>query len=779
MYRMMFFSGGLVRRWLYMVLINGLVLAWLLSPLLFQGSYVNHTDAFVFDYPFMAFFRSRIGDMGVVWNDLSGLGFPSLFVHGFLFQPFLWVLLLIAGPIDALHLSMFLYAWLGSSLVALALLGMRYRPSAAWLGSLLFPFVLWGWLFEPTFSFFLPLFGAACLGVSVMDKRPVISAWSCAAVVALSFLSLQAHLAVLLLTAVCLLWIARRVCIPSMRWIVRADIHFVVGIAAALGIAAFRLLPLAAYAALSTRQGAFLDSYLQSVGIGSGYFLRYLFPSSPLPLPEGAFANIPFLGAGVLVLAVFGVLIGRKKPLVYGYLAICAFVFSLAFPASITYRALRLIPFVAQLGDPTRYLIIPQLILIAFAVEGLQALSFPQARRIVRIGSICTIAVGSLLFVVSLMSPADPKYLLALSNPDFGWLIFGGLLTGILLHIFQQRSFSGDFDHAILAAFAFFLFLQGYRGTYASSLPRAFEFVPPAIILSHDDATVFPFLAYQGLGASPLYQFFSSDLRSLTAQTLHIPNTNLLHGIRNITMSDHIQPQRLDALLAAIGSEASHIVRRKNETPPGIDQLQRQLIQRWHILKRLGISHVITPLPLTDRREVTSIFLLPEAYIYDDNGSIYGYQAPTRAYVYEVPDTRRHLSAPASVVTILPNEEEARNRVLNDVKGEVTVIECRDCGVTGEKGETRLALLERTPVLTRARVETTAEQWIVIRRELLPGWRVTVDGAPARAAIADGVLLAVSVSAGKHDVVATFSIFDMLKDSVVLLLFPKRTPWFS
>ena len=775
---MVFVSGGHIRRALFITLINGLVFAWLLSPLLFGDAYINHTDAGVSDYPFMALFHSRIGETGIVWNDLSGLGFPSLFIHGFLFQPLLWVLLLIADPANSLHLSMFLYAWLGSALVACALLRMGYRTSAAWLGSLVFPFVLWGWLFEPTFAFFLPLFGAACLAVSVMAKRPVASAWSCAAIVALSFLSLQAHYAVLLLIAILLLWIARRACIPAMPEITRADIHFTVGLVIGLCISAFRMLPLAAYAALSTRQGSFLDSYLKSYAIGGGYFLRYIFPSSPLPLSEGAIANIPFLGIGVLLLAVFGILIGRNKTLIFSYLAISAFVISLAFPSSITYGALRLIPFVEQLGDPTRYLIIPQLILIALAVEGLQTLSFPKTLRIVKVCSIVIIAVSSLLFVVG-VTPPDPGYLLSLSNTDFAWLTIGGLLTGILLHVFQRRRFGGEFDHAIIAAIAFFLFLQGYRGTYASGPQRNFEFVPPATILSDADATVFPFLVYKGFGASPLYPYFVPESKYQATRSLLVPNTNLLQGIHNITMFDHIQTERLDAMLAAIGSESSHVARRENEILPGIEQLQQQLIKRWHILKRLGISHIITPLQLTGRREVTSIFLLPEAYGYDDNGAIFGYQASTWAHVYEVPDTRLHLSSPAAVEMILPDGKDARDRILKDVKGEVTVIECRDCDAGRGKGEVRLILLERTPVLTRASVETTSRQWIVIRRQLLPGWRVSVDGIETKAAIADSVLIAVSVPAGKHEVAAAFSIFDMLKDSVVLLLFPKSTPWFS
>src|SRR3989338_9723714 len=89
MHRMVFVSGGHIRRALFITLINGLVFAWLLSPLLFGDAYINHTDAGVSDYPFMALFHSRIGETGIVWNDLSGLGFPSLFIHGFFFYPLL------------------------------------------------------------------------------------------------------------------------------------------------------------------------------------------------------------------------------------------------------------------------------------------------------------------------------------------------------------------------------------------------------------------------------------------------------------------------------------------------------------------------------------------------------------------------------------------------------------------------------------------------------------------------------------------------------------------
>jgi hypothetical protein len=320
------------------------------------------------------------------------------------------------------------------------------------------------------------------------------------------------------------------------------------------------------------------------------------------------------------------------------------------------------------------------------------------------------------------------------------------------------------------------ILLHGHSGTYGREttfIPS--DLVPPSIgILNDLDAVVFPFLTNRGLLDTAL-RAGNPDLNYLAAQALGTPNTHLLHGMRSMTMFDHIQPQRLDALLALLGSEYSHTL---GQAAP-VEELQRGLTERWNVLERIGVSHVLTPVPLPDRRELLSSLLFPEVLAQDESGNTVTLEESVSLYVYEVPLARRHLSAAGAVATQPPDGDAARERILGDASGGRTVIECTDCPETDPTGRLQLSLLERTPTRTRARVQGTTPRWIVLQRQLLPGWRARVDGEAVRPAIADGLLIAVPVPAGEHEVDVSFSWAGMLRDAAALLLAPKRTPWFS
>lgn len=764
-----------------MAAVNGLLFAWLLFPLLFGGTFVNHTDASLFTYPLIALFHERIMSGGVLWNDLSGAGFPSLYVHGYVFQPFLWALLPMMSAHGALHFIMLLYPLLASFMLALALLRMGYRPAAAWLGSIAFPFALWSWLFEPTISFFLPLLAAACLAISFLKSKPVMAAWCCGAITALSFLSLQSHYAVIVLIAMCLLWMTRRLSMtPAQRIPARIDMTFGLAVITGLVIGALRILPLIAYAMLSTRKGAFLDSYVARYAISPGYFFRYLFASSPIPVHESFFANTPFLGVGIISLALLGALTCRKKMFAYICMGIFAGTLFLALPSSLTFKALTLLPGVEQLGDPTRYLILGQLALIALAVEGLHTVSVASAKRIVvtKTYALCMMATSLLLLLVGLILPVmSATSFFSLQNPETTLLILGGLLIGALLYTADSERRRVWYSSGIMASIAAAFLVQGYLGMYASGRPAVHFGAPTIEILSNNEAVIFPYLTQRGLEITPL-DALSPAVRYLAVQALGIPNTHLFHRLQNVTMFDHIQTQRLHALLDILEPTTGDVNGQAAATL-SIPQLQQQLLEHWSLLKRLGISHVLTPIPLPGQTEIMSSLISPAVYESSDTGALVLVHPPATLYIYEVPQPRQHISAPKEVVLQLPDEEAARNLLLTATTRDRTVIECWDCATTDGAGNVKLSLLDRTPVRTRVRVQTDTQRWIIIHRQLLPGWRAYVDGNMTDVSIADSLFIAIPVPAGDHDVVAAFSVTAMLQDALSLLFSPKHTPWFS
>jgi hypothetical protein len=60
--------------------------------------------------------------------------------------------------------------------------------------------------------------------------------------------------------------------------------------------------------------------------------------------------------------------------------------------------------------------------------------------------------------------------------------------------------------------------------------------------------------------------------------------------------------------------------------------------------------------------------------------------------------------------------------------------------------------IHHRPLRVTAEIDAPRKGWLVLLDQDFPGWRVTVDGKPARAARAFGLYRAVEVPAGRHEV---------------------------
>jgi uncharacterized membrane protein YfhO len=67
-------------------------------------------------------------------------------------------------------------------------------------------------------------------------------------------------------------------------------------------------------------------------------------------------------------------------------------------------------------------------------------------------------------------------------------------------------------------------------------------------------------------------------------------------------------------------------------------------------------------------------------------------------------------------------------------------------------GAARVLATEVEGARLRFSTEVKDDSWLVVSQSAIPGWRAWTDGKPARTAIADGALLAVSVPRGTREV---------------------------
>jgi hypothetical protein len=68
-----------------------------------------------------------------------------------------------------------------------------------------------------------------------------------------------------------------------------------------------------------------------------------------------------------------------------------------------------------------------------------------------------------------------------------------------------------------------------------------------------------------------------------------------------------------------------------------------------------------------------------------------------------------------------------------------------------------VAIAEDRPERIRLVVDAPRPGWVVLADAWAPGWRATVDGAPAAILRADGLFRAVPVPAGRHEVEMTYA----------------------
>lgn len=99
---------------------------------------------------------------------------------------------------------------------------------------------------------------------------------------------------------------------------------------------------------------------------------------------------------------------------------------------------------------------------------------------------------------------------------------------------------------------------------------------------------------------------------------------------------------------------------------------------------------------------------------------------------------------------LVTTSQQAVQQLAQGQLGERTAISGAVAAATPGSGEVRLVADAPSEVQLQSR--SAAAGWVVLRDAWAPGWQVEVDGQPAAAQIADGLLRAVAVPAGDHRV---------------------------
>ncbi|MFW6189392.1 MAG: YfhO family protein [Planctomycetota bacterium] len=498
-----------------------------------------------------------------------------------------------------------------------------------------------------------------------------------------------------------------------------------------------------------------LLTLLLPFSFGSPGFASYWGATDP-----GLYSELTmFLGAGPLMLAVVGAYADRsRRTLFFVGLGLFAFIFSLGYHGSV-YNIFGLLPVFRASRFPTRFAFVLALCTALLAGTGLQAVLYGRERLRVRraavVASVAVLGVGiAAIGLISLAQGDLPKldgWELATRLPFIPsfdrqmiwrylhdtfpwdvWRLAGATVTatGLLLLCVRVR-IRPRVALALWCALVFAELAHAGREfavvtdadlyTEPPRLVRALRDLPPGRVLRYR------YYAKSDRPRSPADYPFTPGWALWPEDYAHClrrlpPNSNLLWGVSSVSGFSPLQTVRLKALLGRPQAQSTLV--EYNLSPP---------------LDLLGVRYVLSPrweLP-GDYQRIRSI---GDINIFRNPGAL------PRAFIVhhgravaEEKDALRRLRSPSF---------DYRSEVLlHDVHAPSPAA---GSGAAGPREKAELVADRGHEVVLRARLERPG--YLVLADQHYPGWRVEVDGEPARLLRADYMLRAVRLGAGEHTV---------------------------
>ncbi|MDE1924850.1 MAG: YfhO family protein [Patescibacteria group bacterium] len=324
------------------------------------------------------------------------------------------------------------------------------------------------------------------------------------------------------------------------------------------------------------------------------------------------------------------------------------------------------------------------------------------------------------------------------------------LLAAVVLLFFTARGrISAKTFSVVEFALSVITFFAVFALQWSSTLPQsAAKLYDPVVALMPGVTTgqyrTMPFLMTQGLGQyiPPQYTLSVSEVQ-ISDEMLFAsgwPNLNQYSGAATVDGYDPFAPVRLLGALTLLGS-----INGAQDETRGMsqNQLQATLLQNLALLGMMSGKYIVSGVPLAskDLRLVGTSPVSP-------------YQVPL--YVYD-----NDLALPRVYLT--PSIVDKPGEPLNQIAAEhpdfirQTYLDCTSCASYQNNAGDVLKVIEDQNGIMQIATQTAGQRWLVVTDDYLPGWGAAVDGVQAPIVLANGLVMAVEVPAGKHTVALTYA----------------------
>ncbi len=815
-------------RWQGIILVHAIFLLLLFYPLLLGNGAFAHKDARMEVYPFLTLFDQHIFTPSALWNSMNFHGFPAFLTNGYLFHPLLYLLLPLLSPVTTLHWTVFLYLLGGALFFTLVLKREGFSPLSSITSGAIFSLALWPWMFAPGNAFALLLTPLLLYAIQNAMDDPKRGGIMGSIVVALAWLGVHFHYAVILMAIGAIFAVVKIVSEWSedrenaKTLITTVLVMFAVGTLIGL----IRTIPAVGYSILSPRSDPIALAGLEGRTIGTLFPFLYLLPQFNAPFLSGAMEALPYIGALPLALVLIAITKNWKDKTVLTCLGVYVLMVLIALPYSPLRDVLYWIPGFKTLGSPARWMFAGTIALLPICAMGFDLVAKQKAskqqQKIAKLflwgGTLLALVavVASILpavfssfgdsitrsfdarfdlfldtvpgnagsalsagqehiqtfttqFLNALINGASTRY--GLFQPHNFFPIISIILTGILLskRIWTRIPTRGKGKMLLVYCLCTLLIVY-IPMQWRQTINRSQYETPSNTVayLKENSERTFSFLPGHGIReALQLRNATRGEINAMHKHTIQ-PNENLLWGLNSADYYEPLHSKRMGRLLGAIGSEAVRIDPEASLVGSGktVKEMLQTLGQRYFLFNILGIDHVVSSWPLQQvglRRVHTEEVT----------------ERDIPVYVFRNPDAQPLAYFVSKVEFMEPNAEEAFNKLVNERRGaRLTLIECEGCEQKGAySAEGTIQIDREDPTSIQISTYSPHWQWLVVSQNLLPGWRVKVDGEYTGVGIADTVYPAILLSPNEHTVNLKFNYWQLLMDSISLIANPDESVW--
>ncbi|MBI3331726.1 YfhO family protein [Candidatus Peregrinibacteria bacterium] len=759
----------------------------LFAPLLFLDFIFANKDIRTLVYPLVSLLDQRLWTGDALWNNLNGFGFPSFLTDGYVWNPVLTFFLTFLSAFDATHWTVAVSLILGGWFCMILFRQWGFSREASFLTGLVFALSLWPWILNPSVALIALAIPPLVLLLIREKIKPFIRYPAGVLLMSMLLLSGFPHYTVIALLAVGITVVACGSTIDRRLWRVPVVKRFSIIVLVSGCIGLLRFIPILAYSALSMRTD---DSMLTTLGtIGWNLPFHLLFTEPRTPHIGGSVEVMAFIGLLPLICVLVAIAAHRKRPLVKFCLGVIGVSLLLAAAPMLLRPLLLHLPLYTALGAPSRWIFLGKLATLPLIALGFDSLIKGIPKTYQRIIALLCLTPLGLLAASWKIAPMKTKTFMIAWNLDFAsniMTLFVAVLVGLILlpslwkhlHKLQPRIL------VITGAMTLFLAYAPLMQNWLT--PRSSLRLPN---LAPDPSNYTQILSpFMSLKYSK--QFFetgetlSSIIGLLTSvsSALLEPNQNIFLELPTADIYEPLHTRRVGYLLAAVGSEKLRIP--AEDALAANDALRDEekvaLFQKRHfVLDALGITHLLINFELDPKQFEELATSSVTGIIYSKRTGIPLQEVIIPRIAYYNPTAHPLTYLAEQIAFRKPNAD----RVYRDMLAEPwpsnrTFVECEGCeGTFIPSKQGTLKLLQYAPTAFVLQTHAAGEQWLILLKNYLPGWKVLVDQKEVEPALAQSLFFAIPLSPGDHRVTLRFSYAILLRDSIALLLAPEKSIW--